>query len=210
MSTRATSWLAWSLAALCVGLFLVSVALYIVTLPVQPPISWGTGGASVLLYGILPFLPFSVVGALIASKRPKNPIGWISLAVGFVWMFNMVAGSYMLYGLRVARPDSVPYPVAVGSLAEWLGPTTVLLFGTFLILPFPDGRLPSSRWRPVAWLCGAVIASNIVLTTLAPGPLTDLRNVNNPFGLEGQPWWRTRMKPADCCSRCACWLRHRA
>jgi hypothetical protein len=84
-------------------------------------------------------------------------------------------------------PGSVLYPAAVGSLSEFLPPTAILL-GTFLILMFPDGRLPSSRWRPVAWLCGAVIASNIVVTTLAPGPLSDLRNVSNPFGLEGHPW----------------------
>jgi hypothetical protein len=188
MSTRATSWLAWALAALSVGMFLVSVALYIATLPVQPPVSWGTGGISTPFYAIVPFLPFLIVGALVASKRPTNPIGWISLAVGTLWMLNMVASSYMLYGLRVANPGSVPYPAAVGSLAEWLGPTAVLMFGTYMILLFPDGTLPSSRWRPLAWLCGVVIASNIIVTTLAPGPLSDLRKVSNPFGLEGYPW----------------------
>jgi hypothetical protein len=53
---------------------------------------------------------------------------------------------------------------------------------------FPDGRLPSRRWRPVAWLCGTVLASNVVATALAPVHLSDLRDVSNPFGLEGQPW----------------------
>ncbi len=77
--------------------------------------------------------------------------------------------------------------LAVGSLAEFLPPTAILL-GTFLILLFPDGRLPLSRWRPVAWLCGTVIATNIVAGVLLPGPLSELRNVRNPFGLEGQPW----------------------
>jgi hypothetical protein len=188
MYRRAASWLAWSLAALCAAVFLADVALYLATLPVLPPISWGTGGASLLLYGMVPFLPFPVVGALIASKRPTSPVGWICLAVGLLWMLNLLAGSYATYGLRVAAPGSVPYPAAVGSLAEWLGPTTVLLSGTFLILLFPDGRLPSRRWRPVAWLCGMVIAANVVVTTLAPGHLSDLRAVRNPFGLEGQPW----------------------
>ncbi|MDQ3603007.1 MAG: hypothetical protein M3385_04015 [Actinomycetota bacterium] len=187
MSPRVTSWLARSLAAFCVALFLAAVALHIATLPVQPPSSWGTGGISTPLWAILPFLPFPIVGALIASRRPRNPIGWISLAVGIAWMLTMVTGSYVLYGLRMARPGSVPYPAAVGSLSEFLGPTAILL-GTFLILLFPDGRLPSRRWRPVAWLCGAVIASSIVVTILAPGKLSELRNVANPFGLEGHPW----------------------
>jgi len=169
-------------------MFLVSIALFITTLPVQSPVSWGTGGLSTPFYAILPFLPFTIVGAVVASRRPTNPVGWISLAVGTLWMFNMVATYYILYGLRVASPGSVPYPIAVGSLAEWLGPTAALLFGTFLLLLFPDGRLPSRRWRPLGWLCGLVIASSIILTMLAPGPLSDLRNVNNPFGLEGHPW----------------------
>src|SRR5215210_9193572 len=182
------SWLAWSLACFGVASFLLAIILHIATLPVRPPGSWGTGGISTPVWAILPFLPFLIVGALIASRRPKNPIGWLSLAVGILWMLNNVASSYMLIGLRAATPGTFPYPVAVGSLAEWLGPTAVTLFGTFLLLLFPDGRLPSSRWRPVAWLCGLVIASDIILTTLTPGPLSDLRSVDNPFGLEGHPW----------------------
>ena len=139
------------------------------------------------MWAILPFLPFPIVGALIASRRPRNPIGWICLAAGITWMLGMVSGSYVLYGLRLASPGSVPYPAAVGSLSEFLPPTALLL-GTFLILLFPDGRLPSSRWRPVAWLCGAVIATNLVVGILVPGALPEVRNVRNPFGLEGQPW----------------------
>jgi hypothetical protein len=127
------------------------------------------------------------VGALIASRRPGNPIGWICLAAGITWMLGMVSGSYVLYGLRMASPGSVPYPAAIGSLSEFLPPTAILL-GTFLILLFPDGRLPSSRWRPVAWLCGAVITTNIVAGIFVPGPLPEVRDVRNPFGLEGQPW----------------------
>ena len=102
-------------------------------------------------------------------------------------MLGLVTGSYALYGLRMAMLGFVPYPAAVGSLAEFLPPTAILL-GTFLILLFSDGRLPLSRWRPVAWLCGTVIATNIVAGVLLPGPLSELRNVRNPFGLEGQPW----------------------
>ena len=182
------SWLVWSLASFGVASFVLAVLLYIASLPVRPPGSWGTGGISTPVWAILPFLPFLIVGALIASRRPRNPIGWLSLAVGILWMLNMIAGSYMLIGLRAAGPGTFPYPVAVGALNEGLGPTAVTLFGTFLLLLFPDGRLPSRRWRPVAWLCGLWIASDIILTTLTPGPLSDLRSVDNPFGLEGHPW----------------------
>jgi hypothetical protein len=57
-----------------------------------------------------------------------------------------------------------------------------------MILLFPDGRLPSRRWRPLAWLSGAVIVVESIAVFLTPGPLEGLREVQNPFGLEGQFW----------------------
>ena len=68
---------------------------------------------------MLPFLAFPLVGAMIASRRPENPIGWICLAVGFFWMLNSMTGAYGVYGM-VANPGSVPLPAQVGSLGEWL------------------------------------------------------------------------------------------
>jgi hypothetical protein len=140
------------------------------------------------LYVYLPFLAFPLVGALIASRRPENPIGWICLAVGILWMLAIMSGSYARYGLQVASPGLVPFPAAIGSLGQGLGPATGGLIGTYLILLFPDGRLPSRRWRPLAWLSGAVIVSVSVGSLLAPGGLEDLRSVRNPFGLERYSW----------------------
>ena len=140
------------------------------------------------MYVYLPFLAFPLVGALIASRRPENLIGWICLAVGIFWMLAITSGSYALYGLRVATPGSVPFPAAIGSLGQELGPASAGLIGTYLILLFPDGRLPSRRWRPLAWLSGAVIVSMTVGGILTPGKLEDLRGVRNPFGLEQYLW----------------------
>src|SRR5215203_3511879 len=156
-STRANSWLAWSLAVLSLVLCGAGIVLYLATLSVQPPSFWGTGGLSAVLYVYLPFLAFPLVGALIASRRPENPIGWICLAVGIFWMLAMMSDAYALYSLWVASPGSVPFPAAIGSLGVSLAPATGGLIGTFLILLFPNGRLPSKRWRPLAWLSGAVI-----------------------------------------------------
>ena len=188
MSTRVASWLAWSLGGLSVAMFVISAALYFATLPVQPPSSWGTGGISAVLYAYLPFLAFPLVGVLIAIKHPTNLVGWICLAVGLLWVLGVMSGSYAVYGLRVATPGSIPFPAAIGSLGKGTGPTAIALLGTYLILLFPDGKLPSRRWRPLAWLSGTVIVLNFVVGILAPGPLLDLRNVSNPFGLEEYPW----------------------
>jgi hypothetical protein len=65
---------------------------------------------------------------------------------------------------------------------------TVGLVGTYLILLFPDGKLPSKRWRPVAWLSGAVIVLLSISGFFAPGPLQNIEKVHNPFGLEAHPW----------------------
>jgi hypothetical protein len=94
---------------------------------------------------------------------------------------------YSVYG--VARPGSVPFPVGIASLGNWLWVPAVGLFATYLILLFPDGRLPSRRWRPLAWLSGAVIVLLSVTFGLAPGPVASLPpGIRNPFGLEELPW----------------------
>ena len=188
MSTRAAAWLAWSLGALSVAMFVATVVLYFFTLSVQPPSGWGTGGLSIILLFLLPFLAFPVVGALIASRRPENPIGWVCLAAGIFWMLANLSSGYGTYGLLVARGGSVPFPAAIGSLGEWMWAPAEGLLGTYLILLFPDGRLPSRRWRPLAWLSGAVIVSMSLGTALRPGRLPDLGGVPNPFGLEHYPW----------------------
>jgi len=189
MSTRAASWLAWSLAGLSVAMFLASVALTIMSVDgapaTRPPSTWGTAGPIGGLI-FLPFLAFPLVGALIASKRPQNPIGWICLTAGFLWMLIVLSDSYGAYGL--AKPGSIPYPMASEALGLWLWVPPVGLLGIYLVLLFPNGRLPSKRWRPLAWLSGAVIVLGSFGIALDPGPVEGLGGVRNPFGLEGAPW----------------------
>ncbi len=186
MSRRTASWLAWSLAGLSLTMFVVSFALHALARSAPVPSSWGTdptvGGQLVFL----PFLAFPIVGALIASRRPHNPIGWICLADGLVWMLTEMTDSYCYYGL--AKPGSVPFPLAIFALSAWLWVPAVGLVGTYLLLLFPDGRLPSRRWRPLAWLSGVVIVLLSITILLAPGPLQGLEAVRNPLGLEGAPW----------------------
>jgi len=189
MSTRAAGRLAWSLAALSVAMFLASVALCLLLVrSVQAPGSSGGDLPGVVLLLYLPFLAFPIVGALIASGRPENPIGWILLADGILWMLVSVTDFYGVYGL--VGPGSVPFPLVMAGLNNWLWVPAVGLFGTYLLLLFPDGRPPSRRWRPLAWLSGAVIVLASMGVMLAPGPLQALGGVRNPFGVEGVPWLR--------------------
>ena len=188
MSRRTASWLAWSLAALSMVMFLASVAFFVLTRAAQAEdlSSLVTSRSIVDLLVSVPFLAFPLVGAMIASRRPHNPIGWICLAVGLLWMLLGLFDYYGVYGL--AKPDTVPFPVVIYALVEGLWLPTVGLLAIYLLLLFPDGRLPSRRWRPLAWLSGAVIVLLGVDNVLAPGELTDLEGLRNPFGLEGAPW----------------------
>src|SRR5215208_6887534 len=175
MSSRTAAWLAWLLAALSVVMFMAAVALHVLARSMDSAGEWSTLGAVGRVLGFLPFLAFPLVGALIASTRPRNWVGWILLADGLLWTFGSVLDSYRIYGL--ARPGSVPFQVAVHALSQWLWVPAVGLFAVYLILLFPDGRLPSRRWRPLAWFSGAV------MVLLSAG-------IGKPFGLEQYPWVR--------------------
>ncbi len=114
-----------------------------------------------ILPGAILAVSVSVVGALVASHRPRNPLGWIFLAVGFFQGLVQFAWTYAEYAL-ITEPDSLPG----GPLMSWLGGVawipSVSLFLTFALLLFPDGRLPSPRWRPVAWLSVVPLAIFVV------------------------------------------------
>jgi hypothetical protein len=187
MSARSVSrWLAWSLAGLTLAMFVATIPLWFLARGADLPSSWradlGVGG----LVGGAFFLAFPLVGALIASTRPKNAVGWLCLAVGLLWSLSGVFDYYGYYG--AATPGSVPFPVAAAGISDWIWVPAVGLLGTYVLLLFPDGRLPSRRWRPLAWLSGAVILLLSVGIMLAPGPLDNLAGVRNPFGIEGADW----------------------
>jgi hypothetical protein len=168
------------------GAILTILSLYVTAPAAQPFSDWGSGGAIGNLLILAPFLAFTIVGALIASRRPENPIGWICLVAGLFWTLIALDDQYTAYGL--ATTGVVPFPAAVVALSQWLWVPPVGLLSIYLILFFPDGRLPSRRWRPLAWFSGAVMALVSLAIALAPGPLPDLGGVRNPFGLEGYPW----------------------
>jgi hypothetical protein len=188
---RAAVWLAWSLAVLSGAGFVAVVVLDLLTPSAKSPgdsttlVTIGVAVSETVSFVL--FLAFPIVGAIVASRRPRNPIGWILLAGGVLWMILAVADSYSVYG--IARPGSVPYPVAIGTIGnQWLWITTVGLIGIYLLLLFPDGKLPSRRWRPLALFSAVVILLASVAEGLAPGPLENQGMVRNPFGVETLPW----------------------
>jgi hypothetical protein len=186
MSHRAAAWLAWSLAGLTLAMFVATIPLWFLARGADLPSSWRADVSVGGLVGGALFLAFPLVGAQIASKRPKNAVGWLCLAVGLMWTLIGMLDYYSYYG--AATPGSVPFPVEAAGISDWIWVPAMGLLGTYVLLLFPDGRLPSRRWRPLAWLSGAVILLLSVDVMLAPGRLGNLAGVRKPFGIEGAEW----------------------
>ena len=91
---------------------------------------------------------YSVIGAVIASRLPNHPIGWICCATGLIAAIDHFGGEYAVYAL-LALPHSSPGGEAMLWLQGWFWMLFIGLI-VFLLLLFPTGRLPSSRWRPFA------------------------------------------------------------
>jgi hypothetical protein len=141
MSARASAWLAWSSFALLALLILAAGSI------LRSP-----DASSFLLFALIA-APFALVGALVASRRPRNPIGWLFLAFAVVAAFAASADRYASYAL-VEHPSSLPGGDWVAWLASGIWHPAFGFF-VFAFLLFPDGRLPSARWRAVAWIAAA-------------------------------------------------------
>jgi hypothetical protein len=128
----------------------------------------------------LPFLAFATVGAMILARRPGNRIGWLCWAIGFAFTLSGLSSRQLWEALTDDQSWSTGWALAaqLGTLA-WLG--TLLGLLPFLILLFPTGRLPSRRWRPVAWTLGLVVSLYLIARLLSPGPVSP---PPNPLGLE--------------------------
>src|SRR5215208_7051404 len=166
MNVRAAPWLAWTLCALCVALATASLILALLNGRTPGEIFLVWDGPSI---AVLPTwtVSFSVVGALIASHRPENPIGWIFLAEGFCYGLLIAADQYAIYAL-LTNPGALPLGAEASWVGKWIWAPGLGLSLVFLPLLFPDGHPPSHRWRPVAWLGGlsivlAVVSSMILL-----------------------------------------------
>ena len=181
MSTRAAPWLAWSLMVVSVVLVVGGIALAQMARSSAPErLYYGPVDA---VFSLATVLTFSVVGAMIASRQPRNAIGWIFCGVGLVMGINSLAGGYAEYRLSGgSAPGSLAETAAWFASWSW----TILVYAptSFLLLLFPDGRLPSPRWRPVAWCAALGLIGFLAGAALQTGPLGDFPRIVNPYGVD--------------------------
>jgi hypothetical protein len=180
MSVRATSWLAWCLWLLCVAL--ISFALLFYFLASLTPAT-DTPPTLTALFRIMS-LAFPTVGALVASRRPENPIGWIFCGTGLLYGVQAFASGYADYAL-LERTGSLPGGEFMGWISRWIGIPVLPLAGALLVLLFPNGKLLSRKWQPVIWVAACGSAMLALSAALAPGPLSFQPTFDNPLGLGG-------------------------
>ena len=171
--------LAWSLGALAPALFVAGTVLSLLGSSPHGP---RLGTTDRLVFAV--FLTCAGVGALVAARRPRNPIGWLLLAEGLLFEFAGFSIGYVQHAL-FARPGSLP----AGRVVAWAGNSIWIPFlatAVFVFLLFPSGRLRSPRWRPLVALALVFGAAAFASEALAPGSFGgSLASVNNPLGIEG-------------------------
>jgi hypothetical protein len=178
LSPRTAVWLARSLGILCGALLAPTLLLF----------AFNRSHPGVDFYGpwvqdTVVAVTFPVLGLLILSRRPQHPIGWLFCWAGLAAGLNHFCGEYAIYALQ-SKPNSLPGGELSAWIVTWLWvPLNALL--VFVALLFPDGRPPSERWRPVAWLVGFAVVVGATVAALLPVPMCNVCSIENPLGIEG-------------------------
>jgi hypothetical protein len=126
---------------------------------------------------------FSTVGAIVASRRAENPVGWLFCLLGLAFGIGHSSSQYAIY-TQLAQPDLLPAGQALAWISSWILPPIIGL-QVFSFLFFPTGRLPGRRWMWLAWLTVASTVVGTISSAFSFGANAGLGPVQNPLGIEG-------------------------
>ncbi len=174
MRTGAARRLAWAAFVLWVLFLVASLALDLATK--QLP---GTPAPADLWFAVIP-VSFAIVGILILRRQPRNRIGWILMAIGLAWVVPLE--SYGGFAYSRDLPGGALFIALSGP--TWVPP--IGLMGTVLLLRFPDGNLPSPRWKKLEWLAMIAIFVTVVAILFGPRELEEegYPGLVNPLGID--------------------------
>jgi len=170
------AWLAWTSVALFAVLATVSLFLEVRFV----------GRATLLdIWAVIALAASGVVGALIVSAHPRHPIGWMFCAAAVSFGVSFFSMQYAILAL-VVQPGTLPFGQAMAWFGFWAEMPGIAVVALFLPLLFPDGHLPSPRWRPVAYFAAATVVFAVLFTMVAPDTYANAgyASIRNPFGLD--------------------------
>ena len=162
-----------------------SVLLYVVATVVTLLLEIRFVGAITVLdlWIVIALAASGVVGALIVSTHPRHRIGWMFCAAPLFFAASYFARQYAILAL-VVTPGTLPFGQAMAWFGFWLEIPAIAVFVLFLPLFFPDGHLPSPRWRPVAFAAAAAVGIAMLVTMVAPDTYSMYPSIRNPIGLD--------------------------
>jgi hypothetical protein len=180
MRSRVATRLAWTLCAL--SLILTVLGVLLLAMNYSHPNSH--------VYGFWPEntvipLSFSIIGAILASRLPANPLGWLFCAAALVSAVAHFSGEHAIYAL-LAPSEALPAGEALAWLTSWVWIPFIGIL-VILLLLFPDGRLPGRRWEWLVWLTVLLTSVGSAWQAFSPGAIDSLGTIRNPLGYEGLP-----------------------
>jgi hypothetical protein len=188
MHRREDAWLAWYMCSVSLMLTVLGLLLLVVSRsPAGAPVYAGAPVFDYWLVNTVVAISFSTVGGLIAPRLPPhNLIGWLFCTIGLIGAMRLFVAEYAIVTL-LAEPGSplgrLPGGEALAWVSSWLWVVHIGLF-LFLALLFPDGRPPSPRWWPFAWIAGMVIVAGTVAVAFWPETAAGFDLTNHPIGIE--------------------------
>jgi ABC-type transport system involved in multi-copper enzyme maturation permease subunit len=180
MSRRAARWLAWDLWTLVLALLV-----FVFVLGALNDTAVTAEEFFLVPLVLVATMTSGTVGALVASRQPRNPLGWLFLGLSLCVVLGVMGEDYPIYAIRT-NPGALPSPEWVSWVSGW----TFGIAGAavpLIILLFPSGSVPSRRWRPVPWLLVGGPLWSLAWYAVEPrglSPTPGLR-VRNPVAIEG-------------------------
>jgi len=169
-------WLGWS-----------SVILYAILAAASLALEVSQEGRSSLtdVWIVIAIFASALVGALIVNSRPGHPIGWMFCAAALSFGVGFFSRQYAIQALVVV-PGTLPFGYAMAWFGFWVDMPGIAVVALFLPLLFPDGHLPSARWRPAAYFATGVVVVAVAVATIAPATYASAGypSIRNPIGLD--------------------------
>jgi hypothetical protein len=174
VTARNLSRLAWALAATAASVAAATLLL-LAGASGAPP----TGGSQTTgIADTLQSLMVVLAGAVLAARRPRNRIGWLLLGLGLCFLILPLVEAYVAAALAGA-PTGLPAARWVAWVGNWIWVPAYACIALLFLL-FPNGRLLSPRWRPVAWVAVAATTLLLVASACHPGPLEVVSSIRDP------------------------------